>query len=365
MTNTKKHVYNFSAGPSKLPDEVLQEISEELTDYKGNGYSIIEISHRSPMFEEVLAQAEHDVRTLMDIPDDYAVLFTHGGASLNFSMAPLNFSVNGKAAYVDTGVWSDKAFAEAGKFTKPVVVASSKETGYDHIPQLDTQAIDREGYDFLHITTNNTIFGTQFRDIPNLQTPLIADASSDIMGRWLDVSRFGMIYAGLQKNLGPAGMGLVIVRKDLMQRAPDSIPKLLNYNTYQEYDSMFNTPNTFAIYAMGKVMKWLIKQGGVRKVEETNRFKSALIYEVLDDSDFYSTKVKTDSRSIMNVVFHLPSQELTTQFLTEATNHNLLFLRGHKIAGGIRASLYNALGIDAAKHLADFMRNFENKAKSS
>ena len=353
--------HNFSPGPSKLPDEVIAEIAEEFGNYNNLGISIIEVSHRSAIFDEILTEVKINIRKLMEVPDDYEIIFTPGGASMNFSMVAMNFGFAGKAAYIDTGIWSEKSYLEAKKFTEVNIPYTSKSNGFDHIPEIDISTLDGK-YNYVHITTNNTIYGTQYTNIPKLEkTPLIADSSSDIMGRYIDVSQFGLIYAGLQKNLGPSGLGLVIIKKSMLDNRSDQIviPRLLDYKTYIDYNSLFNTPNTFAIYAMNKVMKWLLQKGGVKEMEKVNRKKATLLYSIIDQSEIYTNSISPKDRSIMNVVFTLPDEKSNKEFIEKSAQKNLMFLKGHKSAGGIRASIYNAITLDSVKALGEFMEEFE------
>ena len=354
-------VYNFSAGPAMLPAEVMERAKAEFTNYAETGSGLIELSHRGPEFTKVLEEAQADMRELMGINDDYEICFIQGGASMQFAMIPMNLlPADGFAEYADTGTWSSKAMKEAKLFGDVREVASSKNTNYDRIPVIRHWSPDSKAT-YLHITTNNTIAGTQYHAFPETETPLIADMSSDIMSRVVNVSDFGMIYAGAQKNLAPSGMAVVIIRKDLAERAPRELPTMLKYSTYIEKDSMFNTPPTFTIYMLGLVMKWLKKQGGLAEIEEINDAKSEALYELIDGSEFYRSPVDPGSRSKMNVVFRLPSEELEAKFVSEAKSEGLSGLKGHRSVGGIRASIYNAMPMRGVETLVDFMNSFAQK----
>ena len=354
-------IYNFSAGPAMLPKEVMEQAQAEFCDFKSSGSGLMELSHRGPEFSQVIEDTENDIRELMNISDDYAVCFIQGGASMQFAMMPMNLMIpGGFAEYADTGTWSAKAVKEAKGFGDVKIIASSKETNYDRIPVIRHWKPE-EGSSYLHITSNNTVAGTQYHSFPETDTPLIADMSSDIMSRVIDVNKFGMIYAGAQKNLGPSGLALVIIRKDLAERTPDSVPTMLKYGTYINNQSMFNTPPTFAIYILGLVMKWLKSNGGIKGIEEINDVKSEALYELIDSSDFFRSPVDPASRSRMNVVFRLPSEELEAKFVKEAAAAGLKSLKGHRSVGGIRASIYNAMPMKGIEALIDFMNDFARK----
>jgi phosphoserine aminotransferase len=354
-------VYNFSAGPAGLPTDVMNQIKEEFLDYKGSGCGLIELSHRGPQFMEVMQEIKSDIRELMKINDDYSIIFVQGGASMQFALIPMNFMLpGGFAEYADTGTWSNKAMKEAELFGEVKTIASSKATNYDRIPVIRHWHPDSKA-SYLHITSNNTIAGTQYHSFPEIETPLIADMSSDIMSRVIDINQFGMVYAGAQKNLGPSGVALVIVRNDLLERVSKQVPTMLQYKTYVEKDSMFNTPPTFPIYTMGLVMKWLKAQGGITEIEEINDAKSEVIYELIDQTKFYTSPIEPSSRSRMNVVFRLPSEDLEAKFIKEAANEGLVGLKGHRSVGGIRASIYNSMPTKGVECLVDFMNDFEAK----
>ena len=354
-------IYNFAAGPAMLPKAVMEKAQAEFTNYQNSGSGLMELSHRGKLFEPVLARAEANVRELLNVSDDYAVLFIQGGASMQFAMLAMNFLNGGVADYVDTGVWSSKALKEAKMFGSVNVVASSKETKYDHIP-AESEWKRTADAAYLHITSNNTIAGTRFTKLPKPTpgVPMLSDMSSDIMSRPFDINDFGMVYAGAQKNLGPSGMALVILRKDLAARTDDcNVPTMLRYSTYIENDSMFNTPPTFAIYMLALVTDWVREQGGLAAMEKINEEKAAYLYDFLDNSSFYKSPVAKADRSIMNVVFRTPSEELDAAFVKEAKENGLTELKGHRLVGGCRASIYNAMPIEGVKALVEFMKKFE------
>ena len=354
-------IYNFAAGPAMLPKAVMEKAQAEFTNYQNSGSGLMELSHRGKLFEPVLARAEANVRELLNVSDDYAVLFIQGGASMQFAMLAMNFLNGGVADYVDTGVWSSKALKEAKMFGSVNVVASSKETKYDHIP-AESEWKRTADAAYMHITSNNTIAGTRFTKLPKPTpgVPMLSDMSSDIMSRPFDINDFGMVYAGAQKNLGPSGMALVILRKDLAARTDDSkVPTMLRYSTYIENDSMFNTPPTFAIYMLALVTDWVREQGGLAAMEKINEEKAAYLYDFLDNSSFYKSPVAKADRSIMNVVFRTPSEELDAAFVKEAKENGLTELKGHRLVGGCRASIYNAMPIEGVKALVEFMKKFE------
>lgn len=355
-------VYNFSAGPSCLPEEVLQQAAAEMLDYKGTGMSVMEMSHRSKPYQAIIDETEALARELMCIPENYKVLFLQGGASLQFAMIPQNLMVNHKrAAFMNTGAWSDKAIKEAKKFGEALVVASSKESTFNYIPEIP--AIP-ENIDYFYICANNTIYGTKFNEFPQTgNVPLIADFSSCIMSEKVDVSKFGLIFAGAQKNLGPAGVCLVIIRDDLVGKAPESTPTMMNYQTHVDNGSMFNTPPTYGIYIMGLVFQWIKKNGGIEAMEKRNREKAALLYDFLDSSSMFKGTVVAKDRSLMNVPFVTGNEELDAAFIKEATAAGFVNLKGHRSVGGMRASIYNAMPTEGVRALVDFMKAFEAKNK--
>ena len=357
-----KRIYNFNAGPAALPLPVLEEAQQELLDFQGSGMSILEVSHRSTWFDTVINEAVDRTRRLLDLRDDFEVLFIQGGASLQFCMIPMNLNLEGHPVdYINTGTWSTKAIKEAEIQGRDVrVIASSEDKNFSYIPNNFT--IDEDAA-YLHITSNNTIKGTQWADFPQAgSVPLVCDMSSDFMSRAFDVRPFGLIYAGAQKNIGPSGTCMVIVRKDMLERTPGTLPTMLKYTTFAEKNSMFNTPSCFTIYIIGLVLKWLEETiGGLEKIEQINQEKGALIYGFIDQSDFYQGTASGDSRSLMNVTFRLPSEELEKRFVEQALENGLGGLKGHRSVGGCRASIYNATGIEAVKTLTDFMAEFERK----
>ncbi len=355
-----KRIHNFNAGPAALPLPVLEEIKEDFLDYKGSGMSITEVSHRSKWFDDVINDAVERAKRLLGMGDDFQVLFVQGGASLQFCMIPMNFALENKPVdYLNTGTWSTKAIKEAQIQKKDVrVLASSEDRNFAYIPrdfQIDGTA------SYVHFTSNNTIKGTQWAAFPEAgDVPLVCDMSSDIMSRPFDVKPFGMIYAGAQKNIGPAGTALVIVRKDMLERVPADIPTMLKYTTFAEKNSMFNTPSCFTIYTIDLVLKWLEETvGGLEKMAQINQEKGGILYEFIDRSDFYHATADVDSRSLMNVTFRLPSEDLEAKFVADALKEGLGGLKGHRSVGGCRASIYNATGIDAIHALVEFMQAFE------
>ncbi|MGM0838724.1 MAG: 3-phosphoserine/phosphohydroxythreonine transaminase [Bacillota bacterium] len=354
-----KQVFNFNAGPAALPKEVLQKAQEELLSYQDSGLSVMELSHRSKLYESIQNHATERLRTLMNIPADYDILYMQGGASLQFSAVPMNFLTEGKTAnYCLTGSWSEKALNEAKKVGSTHIASSSKEANYSHIPE-HLELSDNPAY--LHITSNNTIFGTQWGTTPDLpaNVPLIADMSSDILSRPIPVEKFSLIYAGAQKNLGPSGVTVVIVKKELLDRCPDHLPTMLNYQTYAKNSSLYNTPPTFSIYMLSLVLDWVADQGGVEQIEAINTEKANLLYHVIDSSDsFYKGPARNESRSNMNVTFTLPSEELTKKFLKQASESGFVGLSGHRLIGGCRASIYNAVPLAHCEKLAQFMKDF-------
>ena len=351
-------VYNFAAGPSMMPEEALQTAAREMLDYHGTGMSVMEMSHRSAMYQEIFDETEALVRELMGVPDNYSVLFLQGGATGQFAAIPLNL-LSRSADYIDSGNFARGALTEAQKYGPVRCVASSRDENYASIPAWNPADFDPEA-DYFYITTNNTIFGTRYASLPETgAVPLVADMSSNILSEVYDVSHFGVIYAGAQKNIGPAGLTLVIVRKDLLGRARKDCPKILNWTVMDEKGSMLNTPPTYAIYMAGLCMKWLKKQGGVAAIEKVNLEKSNLLYALLDESSFYRPKAAPASRSRMNVTFTTPSPELDAKFVKEAASHGLVSLKGHRLTGGIRASIYNAMPMEGVRALADFMKKFE------
>ena len=368
-------VYNFSPGPSVLPVQVLEKAASEMLNANGSGQSVMEMSHRSKDYKPIIEKAESLLRELMDIPSNYKVLFLQGGASLQFSMVPLNLAAGSapgqgkKAAYIDTGIWSDKAVKEAKKYAAAEVRASSKDKAYTYIPQAPAPLADDAYY---HITQNNTIVGTKWDEIPSWpagsagSVPLVTDISSSILSEPLDVSKFGILYAGAQKNLGPAGATVVIIREDLIGKAPDWVPVMLKYDTHAAEGSMYNTPPCFSIYMIGLVLEWVKNLGGVDGIYKLNKEKAGLFYDYLENSKMFYSPVEKQFRSLMNIPFIISEQdeakktELETRFVKEAAAAGLVNLAGHRLVGGMRASIYNAMPIDGVKALIDFMKKFEN-----
>ncbi len=356
-------IYNFSAGPAVLPQEVLLQAQAELPDWHGSGMSVMEMSHRGKEYMGIHAQAEADLRELMAIPQNYKVLFLQGGAHLQFSMIPLNLlRGKGKADYVNTGEWSKKAIKEAQKFCVVNEVASGADRNFTYVPAFTDWELDKDAA-YVHYTTNETIGGVEFDWVPQVgDVPLVADMSSNILSRPYDVSQFGLIYAGAQKNIGPAGVCLVIVREDLLGHADARLPTMLDYKTHADADSMYNTPPTYGIYMAGLVFQWLKKQGGVAAMEQQNIAKAKLLYDAIDASaGFYSCPVALANRSRMNVPFKTRDAALDTEFLKQADARGLLQLKGHKLAGGMRASIYNAMPRAGVQALADFMNEFARR----
>ena len=358
-----QRAYNFNAGPSALPQEVLEKAQQQLVDFRDSGMSIMEMSHRSAIFDEVHNDAIALLKKLYAIPENYEVLFLQGGASLQFTMVPMNFlSAELKASYVLSGSWSEKAFKEAKFFGTPVEAASTKDNQYRNIPALaDIQLHADDAY--VHINSNNTIYGTQWRDYPDTgNVPLVADMSSDILSKPIDIQKFGLIYAGAQKNLGPSGVTVVIIRKDLLDKANKNIPTMLKYTTHADSNSLYNTPPTFGIYMLGEVLKWVEYKGGVSAIEKHNELKAKVIYDAIDNSNgFYKGHATPDSRSLMNITFRVADEELEKLFLVEAKAAGFVGLNGHRSVGGCRASTYNAVPLEACEALRDFMVEFQQK----
>ena len=357
-----KRIHNFSPGPAALPLPVLEEIQKEFLDFKGSGMSVTEISHRSKEFDNVINEAVERTKRLLDLGNDFHVLFIQGGASLQFCMVPMNLALAEKPLdYIDTGTWSTKAIKEARIQGKDVrVIASSADKDYAYIPKAFDVDPDAA---YLHFTSNNTIKGTQWERFPEAgDVPLVCDMSSDFLSRPFDTTPFCLIYAGAQKNIGPSGTALVLIRKDMLERVPDDIPTMLKYGTFAEKNSMYNTPSCFVIYTIGLVLKWLEETiGGLNAMERINQEKAEILYDCIDQSDFYRGTAEPDSRSLMNVTFRLPSEDLEARFVAEALDAGLGGLKGHRSVGGCRASTYNAIGIDAVKALVAFMADFEKK----
>ncbi len=356
-----QRIFNFNPGPSALPLSVLKQVQAELLDFRGSGMSILEISHRSKEFDAVINEAVARFKRLLNLSDEFKVLFIQGGASLQFAMVPMNLAQGRSPAYLDTGTWSTKAIKEAHiQGFAPVVPASSADKNYSYIPK--NYEIPR-GAAYLHFTTNNTIKGTQFHVFPQVEAPLVADMSSDILSRPFDPKPFGLFYAGAQKNLGPAGICLVVIRRDMLARTPESVPSMLRYTTYAEKNSLYNTPPCFAIYVVGLVLKWLEEEvGGLKKMAALNQKKAEALYGVMARSGgFFRPTAAEEDRSLMNVTFRLPDEELEQRFVTEALAAGLGGLKGHRSVGGLRASLYNAVPQEAVDALVDFMTHFARR----
>lgn len=357
-----ERIFNFSAGPAVLPVPVLEQARDELLTLPGVGMSVMEISHRSKTFDEIIGGAEQGLRELMGIPENYHVLFLQGGASLQFSMIPMNLLGEGQSAdYVITGSWGKKALKEAKKVGATSVAADLADSRYTRTPEPHELKLDANAA-YVHITSNETIEGVEFKTEPEVGTvPLVCDASSDIMSRPVDVSKYALIYAGAQKNLGPSGLTLVIVRDDLLAKIPDGLHTMLDYRTHAENKSLYNTPNTWGIYILNLVCKWVKDQGGLSGIHERNQEKAKLIYDAIDATDFYRGHADREARSLMNVTWRLPTEELEKQFVKEATAARLDGLKGHRSVGGIRASIYNAFPVEGCQALAEFMREFARK----
>ena len=352
-------VYNFSAGPSMLPLQVLETAVKDMLDYKGSGMSVMEMSHRSPVYDEIIKEAEALLRKLMNIPDNYKVLFLQGGASTQFAAVPLNLmNKNKKADYIVSGQFSGKAQKEATKYGDVVIAASSKDANFSFVPKTDRSSF-RPDADYVHICFNNTIYGTKFPYIPDTgDVPLVADMSSCIISEPIDVSKFGVIYAGAQKNMAPAGLTVVIIREDLMGNAREDIPVMLDYKTMADNDSMYNTPPCYCIYVAKLVYEWILGLGGLEKMKEMNEKKAALLYDYLDSQDYYIAPVQKESRSMMNVTFVTGDGDLDKKFAKEADAQGLKNLKGHRSVGGMRASIYNAMPYEGVEKLVEFMKDF-------
>lgn len=355
-----ERIYNFSAGPAVLPLPVLEEAQRDLVSLPGVGMSVLEISHRSKAFDEIIQGCEADIRKLAGVPDNYHVLFLQGGASMQFSMVPMNLMpAGGKADYVVTGSWSKKAIKEAQKVGQVNIAASTESENFTRVPKQSELKPDPDAA-YVHITTNETIHGVEWKYDPDTgDVPLVTDASSDIFGRPINVSEYALIYAGAQKNLAPAGVTLVFIRDDMLARSPANLPTMLDYNTHAKNGSLYNTPPVFAIYIMRLVMHWLLEQGGLEAAERRNEEKAKLLYDVIDSSSFYRGHAHRDDRSLMNVTFRLPSEDLEKQFVSEATKAGLDGLKGHRSVGGCRASIYNAFPREGVEALVSLMKEFE------
>lgn len=359
----EKRIYNFSAGPAILPEEVLKEAQENLFSLPGVGMSILEISHRSKTFDNIILGAEKDIKTLLDIDDNYTVLFLQGGATLQFSMVPLNLMPPAnKADYILTGVWAKKAIKEAKRVGAVNIAASTESENFTRIPRQDELKLD-PGASYVHFTSNNTIYGTEWKSEPEVgSVPLVCDASSDFLHKKIDIKKYSLIYAGAQKNLGPSGVTVVIIRKDMLERSADSLHTYMNYKIHAENGSMYNTPTTFGIYIIGLVTKWLIKNGGLEAMYKLNCDKAGILYNYMDESDgYYKPTAQKDSRSLMNVTFRLPNEELEKKIIDEATKAGFSGLKGHRSVGGLRASIYNAFPKQGVADLVQFMKDFKSR----
>ncbi|MDD6785637.1 MAG: 3-phosphoserine/phosphohydroxythreonine transaminase [Eggerthellales bacterium] len=356
-------VYNFAAGPANLPEEVLKEAAEEMLDYKGTGMSVMEMSHRSKAFDAIIKEAEQDLRDLYGISDDYAVMFLQGGASTQFAAIPMNLMKSGKADYIVTGNWSNKAYKEAQMYGDITLVANTKDKNYTYIPDLDSLEYSDDA-DYLYVCWNETIHGTTYRQIPPTKANIVADVSSCFLSEPMDISKFGVVYGGAQKNIGPAGVVVAIVRKDLISdEVMAGTPTMLKWKTQMENDSMYNTPPCYAIYICGKVFKWIKSIGGLEAMKERNEKKAAILYDFLDKSEMFKSTVEKKDRSLMNVPFVTGDDALDKEFIAAATAAGLVELKGHRSVGGMRASIYNAMPIEGVEKLVAFMEEFEKAHK--
>ena len=353
-------VYNFSAGPAVLPEEVLKEAQEEMLDYRGCGMSVMEMSHRSQMFQNIIDEAEADLRELMNIPDNYKVLFVQGGGALQFSAVPMNLMKNGVADYIVTGQWAKKAYVEAQKYGKAVKIATSEDKTFSYIPDCSDLPIDEDA-DYVYICMNNTIYGTVFHELPNSKgKTLVADISSCFLSEPIDVSKFGLLFGGAQKNIGPAGVQIVIIREDLLRDdLPEWVPTMLQYKVQADNGSMYNTPPCYGIYICGKVFKWIKGLGGLEAMKKRNEEKAAILYDFLDSSKLFKGTVRKEDRSLMNVPFVTGDKDLDAKFVKEAKEAGLENLKGHRTVGGMRASIYNAMPKEGVIKLVEFMKKFE------
>ena len=357
-------VYNFSAGPAVLPEEVLKEVAEEMMDYRGCGMSVMEMSHRSKMFDDIIQETEKDLRDLMHIPDNYKVLFLQGGASQQFAMIPMNLMKNRVADYIVTGQWAKKAWQEAQKYGKANKIASSEDKTFSYIPDCSDLPISEDA-DYVYICENNTIYGTKYKELPNTKGKLlVSDVSSCFLSEPIHVTKYGIVYGGVQKNIGPAGMVIAIIREDLItEDVLPGTPTMLTYKTHADAGSMYNTPNCFCIYVCGKVFKWLKKMGGLEAMKEHNEKKAAILYDFLDQSEMFHGTVEKKDRSLMNVPFVTGNKELDAKFVKESQAAGFENLKGHRTVGGMRASIYNAMPIEGVEALVAFMKKFEEENK--
>lgn len=357
-----ERVLNFAAGPAAMPLEVLETIQKNICNYNEEGLSVMEMSHRSATYQKIIDETKENLKQILELDDNYEILFLQGGASSQFAMVPMNLAnPNDTTYYAVTGNFANKAWEEAKKWTNALDITNTKEDKYRYISKIDNDKLDSRGK-YLHITANNTIYGTMYDKLPEVNIPLVADVSSNILGKYYDYKKFALAYAGAQKNLGPAGLTVVIINKKFIREDVDSkVPTMFRYDIHSKSGSMYNTPPTFAIYVAGEVFKWVIREGGVREIEKRNIEKAKMLYDILDNSNFYKPFAKNDSRSIMNVTFNLPSEDLEKKFVEEAKKEGMINLKGHRVLGGIRASIYNAMTIDGVKKLANFMEKFEKE----
>ena len=355
-------VYNFSAGPAVLPEEVLREAADEMLDYKGCGMSVMEMSHRSKVFDDIIKEAEQDLRDLMNIPDNYKVLFLQGGASQQFSAIPMNLMKNGVADYIVTGQWAKKAYQEASRYGKAVKIASSEDKTFSYIPDCSDLPIDEDA-DYVYICENNTIYGTKYKTLPNTKgKTLVADVSSCFLSEPVDVSKYGVIYGGVQKNIGPAGVVIVIIREDLIpDEVDEKVPTMLQYKIHADAQSLYNTPPAYGIYICGKVFKWIKKMGGLKEMQKRNIEKAKVLYDFLDSSKLFKGTVRKEDRSLMNVPFVTGDKDLDAKFVAEAKAAGFENLKGHRTVGGMRASIYNAMPKEGVEKLVEFMKKFEEE----
>ena len=356
-------VYNFSAGPSMLPESVLRKAADEMLDYQGSGQSVMEMSHRSKVYDAIIKEAEALLREVMNIPDNYKVLFLQGGASSQFAMVPMNLMTkSGKADYVITGQWAKKAYKEGARYGKANIVASSEDKTFSYIPKLDPSTFTKDA-DYFHICMNNTIYGTVYHELPDTgDVPLVAEISSCILSQPIDVSKFGVLYAGAQKNMAPAGLTAVIIREDLIGHAMDITPTMFNYQTHADNGSMFNTPPCYTIYIAKLVLEWIKNEmGGLEKMKEYNEKKAKILYDFLDSSKLFKGTVVPEDRSLMNVPFVTGDADMDAKFVKEATEHGFVNIKGHRSVGGMRASIYNAMPIEGVEKLVAFMKEFEER----
>lgn len=356
-------IYNFSAGPACLPEAVLQQAEQELVFYENSGMSVMEMSHRSADYEEIHQKAKADLRELLSVPDNYHVLFIQGGASMQFSMVPINLmTTHGRAYYINSGQFAKKAISEAKKVGEVIVPASSEDKTYSYIPKINKEMFS-EPADYVHITQNNTIYGTRYTKLPDTNgLPIVTDMSSNILSEKINVRDYGLIYAGAQKNIGPAGVTVVLIRDDLVGKAPNNTPSMLDYSIYVKNDSMYNTPPTYGIYVSGLVFSYLLKNGGIAAMQAYNEKKAAMLYGYLDSSSLFKPTANKKDRSIMNVTFVTGDTELDKKFVAEAKSYGIVNIKGHRSVGGMRASIYNAMPIEGIEKLIEFMKDFEKKA---